>query len=392
MNKRALKTILRNSLVPFVLLAFFLLGFYALERFSPFGLTDGETVTLDQAPSGEGSGADGFQIEQVIKRNVGYPVYNLMPVDRDRFVFTDNQTNLSLLSKRLAEDEQSTTPEWMSIERARIGVMNVNDDHTTFLNTNIIPESVALSPDRSLLLYSAFGHESSKLETLVLKLASGETLQRFDTESFANLFIDQDTIMGFTADTFTIQDISNANPVVSMSSLKVDGKWWRSLKSAGTPNQFYLMTQSTDGSEEIYRYNLRRQNKTRTSKIMEGDNINDFIPLNERMLLYLSSRNETEGIYAFDWTNHQHVLLRKGVMSSFDVAPSNNKVAYALQNGSGVWELHAAWLRDGKLEGDRLIYGGLRNLDSVKWSPDGDAIFCVSINMEGSILYRFILK
>lgn len=392
MDKRAATIILRNSLVPVGLLALFLLGFYALERFYPFGATDGETVTLDHALSGGDSGVDGFQIEQVIKRNVGYPVYNLIPIDRDRFVFTDNQTNFSLLSKRMAENGLSTTPEWMSTERARIGVMNVNDDRTAFLDTNIIPGSATLSPDRSLLLYSAFEGESRKPETLVLKLASGETLHRFDTAGFANLFIDQDTIMGIMADTFTIQDLLHTNSVVSMISLNVQNKWWHNLKTTGTPNQFYLMTRKADGSEGIYRYDLRQQRGTETSKVMEGGNIDDYLPLNGRMLLYRGSRNGTEGIYAFDGTSHQHVLLRKGVTSSFDVAPGNNKVAYALQNGSGAWELHAAWLRDGKLEGDRLIYGGLRNLDSVKWSPDGDGIFCVSINMEGSILYRFILK
>ena len=61
-DKRGAGILLRNLLLPFGMQAFFLLGFYALERFYPFGLINGESVTVDNSLSGGGEGAGGFQI------------------------------------------------------------------------------------------------------------------------------------------------------------------------------------------------------------------------------------------------------------------------------------------------------------------------------------------
>jgi hypothetical protein len=387
--KQVARTIWKNSLLPFGMLAFFLLGFYALERFNPFGMIDGKTVMLSNIPSSGDNGADGFQVEQVIKRNVAYPVYNLLPIDRDRFVFTDKQNQFSLMYKRLAENNESAIPEWSWTEHARIGVMNINGDHTDFLDSNMVPGSAAISPDRSLMVYSGFGSGPGKEETLLRSLASGETLRRFDEASFTNLFVDHDTIMGLLPTRLTGWDL--ADPSTTSSLGPRDKWWWHSLKTTGVPEQFCFIAQKA-GVSQINRINLRQPGGTETGIIMEGDDIDDYIPLNGRKLLYRGSRNGTRGIYVFDGAGNQHVLLREGAIPSFDVASGGNKLAYALQNSSGAWELHAAWLREGKLDGDRLIYGGLRNLDSVKWGPDGDSLFCVSMTMEGSALYRFILK
>lgn len=390
MDKRVAGTIVRNLLFPLGMLAFFLLGFYTLERFYPFGVINGEIVTVDNSLSGGGDGAGGFQIDQVIKRTLTYPVYNLIPVDRDRFVFTDNQTNFNQVYKRMAENGEFTIPKSIMTERARIGVMNVNDDRATFLGTNMIPGSATLSPDRSQLLYAGFKEDSSRRETLLLDLASGETVNQSDDAGFTNLFIDRDTIMGLMPDSLTIRHLEGIDSRLSIST-RAQNEWWYNPKTTGVPEQFCLMVQKA-GVSEIHLYDFRQPGGNGTGKVLEGDDIDDYIPLNERMLLYRGSRNGTKGIYVLDRTSSQHTLLRQGVISSFDAAPGNNKIAYAMQNGSGTWELHAAWLRNGKLEGDRLIYGGLRNLDSVKWSPEGDSIFCVSLTMEGSALYRFTLK
>lgn len=392
MDKRAVGAIVRNLLFPLGMLAFFLLGFYTLERFYPFGVINGEIVTVDNSLSGGGDGAGGFQIDQVIKRTVTYPVYNLIPVDRDRFVFTDNQTNFNQVYKRMAENGEFTLPKSIMImtERARIGVMNVNDDRATFLGSNMIPGSATLSPDRSQLLYVGFKGDSSRRETLLLDLASGETVNQFDEAGLANLFIDRNTIMSLMPDTLTIRHLEGIDSRLSIST-RARNEWWYNPKTTGVPEQFCLVAQTASLSE-ISCYDLLQPGANGTGRILEGSDIDDYIPLNEKILLYRGSRNGTKGIYALDRTSSQHTLLRQGVTSSFDVAPGNNKIAYPLQNGSGTWELHAAWLRNGKLEGDRLIYGGLRNLDSVKWSPEGDSIFCVSLTMEGSALYRFTLK
>lgn len=390
MDKRAAGLLLRNLLLPFGMLAFFLLGFYALERFYPFGLINGESVTVPKSLSGEGNGPNGFQIVQVIKRNVAHPVFNLLPVDRDRFVFTDNQTNLGAVYKRLAENGEFSIPKSIMTERARIGVMNVNDDRAAFLGTNMIPGSATLSPDRSQLLYAGFIGDSSRRESFLVDLTSTETVQRFDDAGFTNLFIGPDTIMSLMPDSLTIRHLEDTDSRLSLSTGSRN-EWWYNPKTTGVPEQFCLVAQNANQSE-ISCYDFLQPGVKGTGKILEGVDIDDYIPLNERFLLYRGSRNGTRGIYALDRTSSQHTLLREGVTSSFDVAPGNNKIAYALQNGSGTWELHTAWLRNGALEGDRLIYGGLRNLDSVKWSPEGDSIFCVSLTMEGSAWYRFTLR
>lgn len=377
---------IRSGLLPVGVLALFLLGFCTLGSLYPFGLKNGDTVVLGQALAEEDRGADGFRLTRVMKHTVAHPVYNVIPVDEERIVFSDSQSASQPIN---IEGRTLFGPSW--VDPSRIGIMRVSDGQTDFLDDVVLSGSASLSPDRTRLLYSRLPKESSVGETVWIELASGEERGSFTGASFSNLFIGPERFLGVAGDELLIQELSQTGIVVGIPfhRMEIQADFWHTPRSAGDVGQFYLLAQH-NGEADLYRFETGKQ--AGISKVMGGSRIEDYSVMDRQRLVYRGGRDGSRGLYAFDGSTGRHALLREGTISSFHLDASGRKVAYAVQAESGIWELHAAWLGEGTLEGDRLIYGGLRSLDSVSWSPDGSGIFCVSKTMEGSTIYRFSLN
>ncbi|MHA7964152.1 hypothetical protein ACX93W_08395 [Paenibacillus sp. CAU 1782] len=388
MNK-PMKSPKQAAWVSYVLLAGLLLlfvgGIYGISALYELGRTsDYRTVTLPAAQNpntlAEIPGTT-FKIESVFRQSFDFPIYNIQAVDRNKVVINrpDDPNSFSGIKLSLLAIDEKEVKDIAS---------NVEFDFT-------------LSPDKRELIYGKFGKNWSDMTMNIYQLDSGEQTTFNSKNLFVISFIDNNTFVGLDSNHLNLvisrngtqqtlygydemtELIAGASGAQQSSDVIFFSIYQVSLDKQGV----FFLSQIKDGYG-IYRFGLDTSEDV--TEIATAEDIQQFFELGDGKFIIQGTVDGKTGIYIYDRSTSSFTLLAEGPIWNMALDDDLTRLGYFSAQDNQNNELHVAYLENGALLSDTVIYRNIDNLQLMRWH--GNDLFLIGGDFEKGELYRFTLN
>lgn len=322
-----------------------------------------------------------FKIESVFRQSFDFPIYNIQAVDRNKVLINrpDDPNSFSGIKLSLLAIDEKEVKDIAS---------NVEFDFT-------------LSPDKRKLIYGKFGSNWSEMTMNVYQLDSGEQTTFNSKNLFTISFIDNNTFVGLDSNHLnlvisrngtqqTLYDyeemtelIAGASGAQQSSDVIFFSIYQVSLDKQG----IYFLAQINEGYG-LYRFGLDTSEDV--TEIVTAEDIQQFFELGDGKFIIQGTVDGKTGIYIYDLSTSSFTLLAEGPIWNMALDDDLTRLGYFSAQDNQNNELHVAYLENGALLSDTVIYRNIDNLQLMRWH--GNDLFLIGGDYENSELYRFTLN
>ncbi|WP_458125495.1 hypothetical protein [Paenibacillus sp. Z3-2] len=373
----------RDRLILSGLLIAFVGGFFGIGSLFSIGNLKPRTVILPSeqfnsrlAPPPSST----IQIESATKIPNDFAIYDFDVADRNTLVVNGPELSYSGL---------------------KLSLLYLDDNHVKDIGGNT-DYGVVLSPDRKKLIYSQYRAGQTQRTTFEYGIQSGERRKLGNDNSYYKQYVGNDTYIGQDDLTFGQTDLSTGKRRVLFTHKElmtsVTGK-----SEANNPSDTFIIMDVFEVSPDrkqvyilvmlkdtfaIYRISLDKDREVKAYMMM--NDIQQFRPLKNGDMIIQGEVDYVQGLYRYRAEQDQLTLLVKGTFWNFDLDGDESRIAYVLSMENKKNEMHIAYLNDGKLSSDTVIYRNMDNFIKLKWNDD--ELFAVASTTDKSEMYRFSFR
>ncbi|MEW9698621.1 hypothetical protein [Paenibacillus sp. SI8] len=368
-----------------VLLILFIFGFYGLGSMYALSNVKTKTVVLssDQFKSSLATLTNtAFEVEAVTKLTNDYEAYALQVVDHNSVIFQ--------------------MPD-KSYRGLKLAVLHLDDNQLVEISKSS-EFGITLTPDAKQLIYFKTENRETAPKTYIYDLQANKQLKKMDYYFESNIFfMDNEQYMGFSKNYFTLSNVTTGEiqPLISYEGLKnllqtaSDSKDPVPLdfKKGERPNLVYFLAEYKGGTG-IFTMDLNHTNQVDLT--IQGEAINQFEILNNGDLLLQGKIEKKEGLFLYEKAAKKFHLLQEGTISNFALDADEKRIAYVVvHNNQNIGypqtgDLHAAYLDQGSLDSDTVIYRNISPVQSLIWRQND--LFSSSSQINKSEIFRFTFK
>lgn len=370
----------RNFLFLALILAIFIGAFYGFSGIYTLSNSRQKTVVL---------GKENFTSSIESTYNNELQVKNMEKVDTAYTAMYFNVlNNNNLIFRRRDNSYKNVNEELCTLD------LNSNSIYTIYKG---IINSFDVSNDGKKVIYSYIS-DNGNVKTNLYDVVEKKSAKTFEYSSKDILFLNNDKYINMFNHQITIQNLANGEKQdikTDNSLVQVDGRNVQIIKRYNykvSPDEskvyFISNYNQKDASNVVCMTNIKNTNQV---QYLVRGNIIEFEPFNNGNLLISGIINEKEGIYIYNIKNNIYKNIVEGYVDKISMT-SSGKIAYIVQDSSGINEVHVGIVKNDKLYFDKIIYTNIKYISDLKWSQDSKTLFCVSNSLlsgSGSTIYKF---
>ncbi|GBF77160.1 hypothetical protein PA598K_05691 [Paenibacillus sp. 598K] len=324
-----------------------------------------------------------LKIESVIRLPLDYPVYT--------FEVADHQT---ILINRSSD----------ALSGIRLSALQIEDGEVSDIADNV-DYGIVMRPDQQVI-YIQYGEDWDSSKRYVynwrqkqsvpspassvnpLQVVGDQYMLSFGGDTFKLLKLLPD---GTSRDSWTfgyeqlIQAIASAAGT-SADQVFIDFESISTLQSPEGEEYLYMMAMNEE-KYGIYRLNLK--DMSQAEELMNNPSGLQFTLLEDGMMLLSGAYEGRSGLYLYDLSLGTAKLLTEAQIRNYAINLENGRLAYFTEQDSRN-ELHVAYLEDGELMSDTVIYRNIDNMYELKLYDN--YLFVSSAVLERTELYRFTIS
>ncbi|MEK5023480.1 hypothetical protein [Paenibacillus sp. FSL M7-1046] len=380
MKKVSLLGNYRHYMILGLLLLVFILGFYGLGSIYALSSIDSRTVVLKNSQFNTtliSSNAEAFEIKAVTKLTNNYPIYDLEVRDHNNIIITVPDNSLSGL---------------------KIAVLHLDNNQMSDIAENV-EYGITLTPDGKQLIYSKFENGGESLRTNVYSLELNKDLKQLKNDnSYSNMFIDHERYLGFSGSDVILTNVSTGEvqqlitydqlleligTAIGSSNLNGITIRWDIIQKSGQNKVCFLA--EINSSYGIFEMDLKNTSKVKL--VAKSEQINQFLVMNNGDFVLQGKINNTDGLFQYNRGTSQFKLLKEGIITNYALQSDESRIAYFMVNSNQIGDLHAAYLDNGSLDSDTVIYQNIHSAQTMKWHEDD--LFIIGSQLSKSEIYRF---
>jgi hypothetical protein len=380
MKKVSLLGNYRHFMLLGLLLLIFILGFYGLSSIYALSSIDSRTVVLNSSQfntSLTSRNTEAFEIKAVTKLTNSYPIFDLQVQDHNKVILN--------------------VPDH-SVSGFKIAMLHLDNNQLSVIAENVEYE-ITLTPDAKQLIYSKLGNGWESLGTNVYSLELNKDLKQLrDNNSYSKFFIDHERYLGLSGSDIILTNISTGEiqqlitydqlleligTATGSSNLNEITIRWDIIQKAGQNKVYFLA--DLNSSFGIFEMDLKNTSKVKL--VTSGKEINQFLVMNNGDLVLQGKINNTDGLFLYNQEAGQFKLLKEGIITNYAMQSDESRIAYFMLNSNQTGDLHAAYLDNGSLDSDTVIYQNIQSVQTMKWHEDD--LFVTGSQLSKSEIYRF---
>jgi len=330
--------------------------------------------SLRSAPEGA------LKIESVIRLPLDYPVYT--------FEVADHQT---ILLNRSSD----------ALSGIRLSALQVEDGEVSDIADNV-DYGIVMSPDQQII-YIQYGENWDESKTYTYNWREQQSVAAPTSALNPLQVIGENYLLSFGGDTFKLlpdgtseelrtfgyEQLVQATAAAAGSSADqvfIDFESISVLQSAEGEEYLYMMAMNEE-KYGIYRFDLK--DMSQAEELLSNTNSLQFTLLEDGMMLLSGAYEGRSGLYLYDLSLGTAKLLTEAQIRNYVINLDNGRLAYFTEHDSRN-ELHVAYLEDGKLMSDTVIYRNIDNMYELKLYDN--YLFVSSAVLERTELYRFTIS
>ncbi|CAH1219257.1 hypothetical protein [Paenibacillus sp. JJ-223] len=290
-----------------------------------------------------------------------------------------------------------------SYSGVKLSMLYMDDNHVKDIATNT-DFGMALSPDGTKVVYSRYD-ERNKPQLYAYDWKKGTHRKLKDDHAYWREFIGDDVYVAYDDDQYKKVDLTTGDQDSIITHDELSSRVSRLAGNTASKDVltmpesvavskdrrfFYVTVQYGENKEGIYRMSLK--DGEQDELLAKTEYIQEFSVLNNGSIVMLGEVNGTHGLYLYKPENKEFKLLHKGDIYGFGMDEDRSRIAYldVLDNQEGQNELHVAYLKNGALSSDTVIYRNIQDFYKLLWS--GDSLFVGGSSMDISEIYRFTFR
>ncbi|MEK4063344.1 MULTISPECIES: hypothetical protein [unclassified Paenibacillus] len=380
MKKVSLLGSYRHYMILGLLLLVFILGFYGLSNIYALSSIDSRTVVLKSSQFNTSlisSNTEAFEIKAVTKLTNNYPIYDLQVRDHNNVILSVPDNSLSGL---------------------KIAVLHLDNNQMSDIAENV-EYGITLTPDAKQLIYSRFEYGGESLRTNVYSLELNKDLKQLNNDnSYSNMFIDHERYLGLSGSDVILTNVSTGEvqqlitydqlleligTAIGSSNLNGITIRWDIIQKSGQNKVCFLA--EINSSYGIFEMDLKNTSKVKL--VAKSEQINQFLVMNNGDFVLQGKINNTDGLFQYNRGTSQFKLLKEGIITNYALQSDESRIAYFMLNSNQTGDLHTAYLENGSLDSDTVIYQNIHSAQTMKWHEDD--LFIIGSQLSKSEIYRF---